>query len=108
MVKISEARKKECKERLLEILKPGDTVYCILRHVSRSGMTRIIDLYVLKDNSLRWIGLKAADLLELPYTDKYGWGVKVTGAGMDMGFWLVSNLSRELFNDDYALKSYWL
>lgn len=108
MTKVSKERKEFCKERLLEILKPDDVVYCILRHVSRSGMTRIVDLYVLKDNNLRWIGLKAADLLELPYTDKYGGGIKVSGVGMDMGFWLIHNLSRELFNDDYALKHRWL
>ena len=109
MAKVSKARKEECKERLLEILKPGDAVYCVIRHVSRSGMTRVIDLFVLKDNHMRWIGLKAADLLELPYTDKYGLGgIKVSGVGIDMGFWLVRNLSRELFDDDYALKHRWL
>lgn len=31
-------------ERLREILKPGDTVYTIIRHVSRSGMQRSIQL----------------------------------------------------------------
>lgn len=107
MAKISEAHKKECKERLLKILKPGDAVYCILRHVSRTGVSRVVDLYVLEDNDLRRIGLLAANLLELSYTDKYD-GIKVSGAGMDMGFWLVYSLSEKLFDDGYALKHRWL
>ena len=38
-------------------LKPGDTVYTILRHVSRSGMVREISLLTISDNkpiSLDW------------------------------------------------------
>lgn len=108
MAKVSKSRKEFCKKHLLEILKPGDTIYCTLRHVSRSGMSRVIELYATEDNRLRRIGLLAADLLELSYTDKYGGGIRVSGVGMDMGFWLVSNLSYELFNDDYALKHHWL
>ena len=107
MERTSEAHKKECKERLLKILKPGDAVYCILRHAARTGMSRVIDLYVLEDNDLRRIGLLAANLLELSYTDKYD-GIKVSGAGMDMGFWLVYSLSEKLFDDGYALKHRWL
>ena len=34
-------------ERLRAILPPGSTVYTILRHVSRSGMSRRIDVYAL-------------------------------------------------------------
>lgn len=36
--------RQEAIERLREILKPGDTVYTIIRHVSRSGMQRSIQL----------------------------------------------------------------
>lgn len=105
---VSKAHKKECKERLLKILKPGDAVYCILRHVSRTGVSRVVDLYVLEDNDLRRIGLLAADLLGLPYIEEYDGGIKVSGAGMDMGFWLVYSLSEKLFDDGYALKHRWL
>jgi len=40
---------------LRSMLKPGDTVYTVLRHVSRSGMTRGIDCYVIADNRPVWI-----------------------------------------------------
>ncbi len=35
---------------LSELLNPGDTVYCVLRHTAPSGMTRWIDLYVMRDD----------------------------------------------------------
>lgn len=39
-----EKEKQEALEHLRSIIKPGDTVYTILlRHVSRSGMIRVID-----------------------------------------------------------------
>lgn len=34
-------------ERLREMIKPGDTIYTILRHRAKSGMYRAIDLYLL-------------------------------------------------------------
>lgn len=108
MAKVSKERKEFCKNYLLKFLKPGDAVYCILRHVSRTGMSGVINLYALKDNDLHWIGGLAADMLELSYTNKYGGGIKVSGAGMDLGFWLVYRLSEKLFDDGYALRHDWL
>ena len=92
---VKQARKGECKARLLEILKPGDTVYTILKHVSRSGMYRVIDLYVIEDNGPRRITGLAADLLG--GYDKRHEGARAGGCGMDMGFHLVYNLGRVLF-----------
>lgn len=36
----------EAQASLKKLLKPGDTVHCILRHVSSSGMFRVIDLVI--------------------------------------------------------------
>lgn len=50
--------KDEARKRLKEVLKPGDTVYTILRHVSRSGMTRhisLVHLYVEKEKIRTWV-----------------------------------------------------
>jgi hypothetical protein len=85
-------RKQECIEDLRKDLKPGDTVYCILRHVSRYGMYRVISLYT---QDLRKIDHLAADLLE-GWDDRHS-GCKASGCGMDMGFHLVYNLGRQLF-----------
>jgi hypothetical protein len=52
--KEKERQKAEAIVHLREVLKPGDTVYTVLRHVSRSGMSRNIDLY-MADNKPVWI-----------------------------------------------------
>lgn len=44
--KITQAEREEAKAHLRKLLKPGATVYCILRHVSTSGMLRVIDLAI--------------------------------------------------------------
>lgn len=40
------AREAEARANLLKLLKPGDTVYTVLKHVSSSGMSRVIDLVI--------------------------------------------------------------
>ncbi len=93
------------KESLLNILKPDDTVYTVLRHVSRSGMQRRIDLYTFKDNRKIYLTGYYAIMKgeESPRN-----GYKVGGCGMDMGFHLVHGLSYRLFGSDYALKHEWI
>jgi len=81
---------------LKDILKPGDTVYTILRHTSQSGMTRYIGLVVIRDGHPLHPNYAANVLLGKSYKHKYD-GVKMTGCGMDMGFELVYNLGRILY-----------
>jgi hypothetical protein len=97
MTKKSEhlAKLEEHKARLRELVKPGDTVYTVLRHVSRSGMYRAIDLYLLKDNDRVWLSAMAAPLLE--GFDQRHEACKASGCGMDMGFHLVHNLASALY-----------
>ena len=93
------------KESLLNILKPDDTVYTVLRHVSRSGMQRRIDLYTFRDNKPVYLsGYYAIMNGETPPRDGY----KVGGCGMDMGFHLVYGLSSSLFGNGYAIKHEWI
>lgn len=94
---------------LRDALKPGDTVYTILRHTSRSGMMRHISVIQIRaDGDIRDWSLATARVLEWPETRKNDFAVKVSGCGMDMGFHLVYELSRTLFEDGYALKQRWL
>ena len=79
------------------MIKPGDTVYTKLVHVSRSGMYRVIDLYIIKDNEPYRISWSASKLLE-GYDERHE-GCKAGGCGMDMGFALVHNLSYALHRD---------
>lgn len=91
-------------------------VYTILRHVSRSGMTRWISLIVFdkKTGELLDISYQAAKILKWSF-DINRHAVKVSGCGMDMGFHLVYSLSRELYHQKgktkdagYKLKQNWL
>jgi len=102
--------KQEAIARLQRWVKPGATIYCILRHVSRSGMTRVIDLATVEQGDVLPIGYDAALALGWPYDRRRG-GVRVSGTGMDAGFHLVHCLSHALFGAEdgaYALKHRWL
>ena len=85
---------------LRELLKPGDTIHTILRHVSRSGMYRVIGLVITHAGGSRRIDYLAAGLLK-GYDSRHD-GCKAFGCGMDMGFHLVYNLSRQLFPDGFG------
>ncbi|MDD5009584.1 MAG: hypothetical protein PHC68_14430 [Syntrophorhabdaceae bacterium] len=89
---------------LRKLLPAGSTVYVILRSVSRSGMSRIMSAYTIKNNKPIFLDGCVAPLLELPRKNE---GMRVTGCGMDMGFWLVSSIAKKLGYDtgelDYRL-----
>lgn len=93
----------ECRKSLLSILKPGMTVYTILRHCSASGMSRDISLIVKdKDGSVRNISFEASRVGGFKLSERYGhWVLKMGGCGMDMGFSAVYSLSRCLFPEGF-------
>ncbi|MDE2022564.1 MAG: hypothetical protein KGI71_06675 [Patescibacteria group bacterium] len=79
------------RRHLLTLLRPGDIVHTVLRHVSRSGMYRSITLTTHGVN----LDYHAGIVLDL-CVDRHG-GLPVSGCGMDMGHHLVYSLSRALF-----------
>lgn len=95
----------EARAFLLGVLKPGQTVYTILRHVSRSGMYRRISLQAIsaeRPGEMVWLD---GACLNLGLGDRprgRGDGVGVGGCGMDMGFHLVYSLSRALWPHGYG------
>lgn len=101
MARVSKARRAECIEQLRELVKPGDTVYTTIKHVSRSGMQRSIDVHVIRDNEPRWISRYVADAIGATFDERRE-AVKMGGAGMDMGFALVYKLSHALFSDGFG------
>jgi hypothetical protein len=104
---IKKQERERCLGRLSELLKPEATVYTILRHVSRSGMMRVIDCYVFIDGQSFCIGYLVSQALGLSFED--GSGVKISGCGMDMGFAIVHELSSTMgFKDKKRLKQEWL
>jgi|SRR3990167_949379 len=124
MTKRQQQERAEARERLLKWLKPGDTVYTVLRHVSRSGMQRELGVVLLKiDKQATEPRFKIVDLhVNDPVARVLGWRVSkdrdavvVNGCGMDTGFDLVYNLSIALFcphgyteEGAYALNQRWL
>jgi hypothetical protein len=121
--KAEQAERDEALSDLRALLRPGDTVYTILRHVSRSGMQREIALCIIRDGSHRYLNWGASKILGTRQ-GKHD-GLIVGGCGMDMGFALVYNLGAALWPDGapephgtrngqpdrdggYALKHQWL
>lgn len=119
----------EALEELRHLVRPGNTVFTQLRHVSASGMTRAISFwlpYVKSDGTagltkLDWYMVQAG----LGKFDRKHDGIRVSGCGMDMGFHMVYNLGYALWpngtvephgtrngepdtDGGYALKHQWM
>lgn len=95
------AERDEARAKLRELVKPGDTVHTILRHVSRSGMQRSISVILAGGDGpydATWLVARA---LRMPI-DPNHYGVKVGGCGMDMGFHLVYSLSYALWPEGHG------
>ena len=92
-------------KKSLAWLKPGDTLQVILRHVSRSGMLRIIDVYAKgATGELEWIGPKVAEAIGAPYDRKRN-GIKMSGCGTDMGFEIAYALGYALYPQGFGVLS---
>lgn len=96
----------EALTKLREMLPPGSTVRTVMRHVSSSGMTRDISPVVVEDG-------RPVDISYLVVRLDNGWkfspnngGIRMGGAGMDMGFALVYALSRYLYPDGFDCIQY--
>lgn len=97
MTKKDREQQAKSAETLREWLKPGDTVYTVLRHVSRSGMQRRIDLYAIIGGKPQWLSYHAAKACGWRVNTNDREGIVVGGCGMDMGFHLVYSLSHTLW-----------
>lgn len=87
------------------------TIYVVQRHVSRSGMQRQLDLYLIpsvekvkKDYDKgeippRRITYLVAQALQWPYDEKWE-SLTVNGCGMDMHFHTVYTLSQVLYSGE--------
>ena len=113
---------KQSTEYLHKFLEPGSKVFTVLRNVSRSNMSRRIDLYTISGGEMIYLSHAAAVVMGNPRPND---GIKVGGCGMDMGFHLVYNLGATLWpkgtskphgtrngepdsDGGYALKQSWL
>jgi hypothetical protein len=110
---IKKMNQKEAIIKLKELLKPNDTVYCILTKLSNSGCYRHINFYKFysgKSNLVTnkyWLSFLISIALKLSFKEKTN-SVGIGGGGMDMGFHIVYELSHLLFKDGYKLNHEWL
>lgn len=119
-----DAYRAQAKADLLEYIRPGATVYCLLRHCAKSGMSRRISLFVIHDGKPRNISFTAAAAMGRTINLDDG-GIVVGGCGMDMGWHLVYCLGSTLWpkgtpephgrrngepdsDGGYALKQEWI
>jgi hypothetical protein len=90
-------------EMITPWIKEAGKVYGIVRKVSASGMSRNIDLYVIRNNEMVYLTGCAAKIL--------GWklakdrGMVVSGCGMDLVFHTVSTLCGACGIDYKAVRS---
>jgi hypothetical protein len=88
-------------ERLTDYyLKPDDRVYTLVRHVSASGMSRDISLFVAIGGEIVDITYYAAHAIGWRLVERNGRrAIRVGGCGMDMGFHTVYTLASVLYRD---------
>lgn len=94
-------------EFLRRFLRKGTTVYTVLRHVSTSGTSRFIDLYVVKQNEPIRLTWSAAVMLEWTYS-RHREALRVNGCGTDVGFEAVHTLGDIVLGNGNALSQRWL
>lgn len=97
----SKAERAEWVADLRETLPPGSTLYTVIRGVARSGMSRSMDAYAMDGEidgriARQWLSYRLAAV------NGYGWDVKreclrLSGCGMDMGYWLCYSVSSMLY-----------
>lgn len=104
----------EDKKYLMDILPVGGTCYTQVTSVAKSGMSRKMKFFAVKDGEIINVTYRVATVLGDPV--QHDGTIRVSGCGMDMGFYMVYNLSRTLYGDikckesdsGYALKQRWL
>ena len=101
-MKYSKAEREEALAKLRKLCPPGTTVYTKLNHVSRSGMSRSITPFLIRDGEPYYIAWSVAILFGQS-RDKYD-GIRMDGCGMDMGFALAYNLGYYLYPDGFGLE----
>lgn len=83
------------KDKLIGLLSDTDTIYTVLRSVSKSGLSRSISFYIIDNKEIININYYIKTLLGYKF-NKTRDGLIVKGGGMDMGFHVVHTLLREL------------
>lgn len=95
-------QQQEALEFLRHTVSEGATIYTVIRSVSRSGMSRRIDVLMFKGTHKYYLTTWMATLgiagMRQSMTDwQNGRGASIPGCGMDMGYHAVDSLCHRLF-----------
>lgn len=91
--------------KLREWIKPGHRIGTILRHCSRSGMSRSISCMINSEHGPHCIDYHVARATGHSIDRIHG-GIKVGGCGMDMGFAIVYSLGRALYPEGFRWREH--
>lgn len=112
MTKQTNEELKTIKESCLKYVEMcNKQIFCILKGLSRSGMSRKMDFFSFysdKNGRIQKVYLNYFISQLCGYKQDNNGHLKVSGCGMDMGFSVVSNLSEVLYNDYKVLNTEWL
>lgn len=86
------------KNYLKEVIKDGETIYSTILSVASNGMSRKIQFFIIHENRIKNISHHIATLKSGGARhSRNDWGcVTVSGCGMDMAYYIIHSLSREL------------
>lgn len=103
-MRITKQERAEAIERLREMVKPGDRLFTILRHVSKSGMSRVVQVVKMdEDGNPLYLGWNVAKACGFSWNDRHE-GVAVGGCGFDAGFQVVYEIGRALWPEGGPLE----
>lgn len=103
----TEIEREKSLERLREMIRPGATIYVLLRHKNPLGTARWLEFYAIHENQLKCVTWDIAHAIGGVYCRKHD-ALKVTGSGLDAGFASVDLLGDALFGTGRTLKHKWL
>ncbi len=89
--------KQEAINELKRLFEKSNQIYTIVRHVSRSGMSREISFLIFIENQPYHLNYLINKVLGLKMVDGGNSALRISGCGMDMGYHVVNNLSCALY-----------
>jgi hypothetical protein len=103
----TEVQRDTAVKKLREAITPGATIYVLLRRKNKLGTCRWVEFYHLHDCQLKCITWDVALAIRGEYCREHD-ALKVTGAGLDVGYASVRDLGDVLFGTGRPLTHKWL
>jgi len=93
---ITKADRADAIATLRKYLRAGDTIYTKCIHVSRSGMYRVIDVYIARGKEIIRLSYSVSAACGLRY-DRHHEGIGIGGCGFSAGDSIVHDIGRVLY-----------